>query len=247
MFLFSLFYLYFYDGKTKYTTMKEKLLGLVLVSLICLPSMADNLSGVILKNGKPKKGITVWLKGADFRVETDKEGRFKFFKVSPDDTLQVTVSMRLDAKFAVGDKKDITVNLGKNSCVLNDGNSEQEITYNHAMLSSSSSDGVTHEMIMRSGMKTVTDILRNFMTGVIVTTDATGNSKVMIRGISSINSSTEPLVVINGAEYNGGDLDNLMPVETIAVIKVNKDGSGWGVRGANGVIEITTISGKDDI
>jgi len=38
-----------------------------------------------------------------------------------------------------------------------------------------------------------------------------------------------------------------MPVETIKTIKINKDGSGWGVRGANGVIEITTISGGDDI
>ena len=85
------------------------------------------------------------------------------------------------------------------------------------------------------------------MSGVIITTDNAGNSKIMIRGISSINSSTEPLVVINGAEYNGGDLDNLMPVETIATIKVNKDGSGWGVRGANGVIEITTLKGGDDI
>ena len=227
--------------------MKKRLLGWVMLSLMCLSLMADDISGIILKNGKPKKGIVVWLKGADFTVETDKTGRFKFFNVSPEDTLQVTVSMRLDVKFAVGDMKNITVNLSKNSCELDDGSTKREIAYNRVMISSNSADGVTHEMIMRSGMKTVTDILRNFMSGVIITTDNTGNSKIMIRGISSINSSTEPLVVINGAEYNGGDLDNLMPVETIATIKVNKDGSGWGVRGANGVIEITTLKGGDDI
>lgn len=41
---------------------------------MCLSSMADDISGVILKNGKPKKGITVWMKKADKAVETDKEG-----------------------------------------------------------------------------------------------------------------------------------------------------------------------------
>lgn len=227
--------------------MKEKLLGLVLLSLVCLPMLADNLTGVILKNGKPKKGITVWLKKSDMAVDSDKEGRFGFLNVFPDDTLVITVTLRLDVKVVVGDMKNITVNLGKKSCVLNDGTSEREIPYNHTSFAASSADGVTHEMIMRSGMKSVTDILRNFMTGVVITTDASGNTKMLIRGISSINSSTDPLIVINGAEYNGGDLDNLMPVETIKTIKINKDGSGWGVRGANGVIEITTISGGDDI
>ena len=77
------------------------------------------------------------------------------------------------------------------------------------------------------------------MTGVIVTTDG-GSTKVTVRGISSINASTEPLVVLDGIALQGADIENLVPVEEIAVIKVIKDGSSYGVRGANGVIEITT-------
>lgn len=221
-----------------YAIMKEKLFGLVLVSLVCLPSMADDITGVVLKNGKPKKGINVWLKNADKAVETDKEGKFYFSDVAEDDTLQITAGARIDAKFPVGDMKNITVELDKKDFVLSDGAKEQRIPYTMLPVSKST-DGVTHEMIMRSGQRTIADILRNFMTGVIVTTDG-GSTKVMVRGISSINASTEPLVVLDGIALQGADIENLVPVEEIAVIKVIKDGSSYGVRGANGVIEITT-------
>ena len=218
--------------------MKEKLLCLVLVSLVILPSMADDITGVILKNGKPKKGITVWLKGADRAMETDKEGKFYFFDVAEDDTLQITAGARADAKFPVGDMKNITVDLDKKDFVLSDGTKEQRIPYTMLPIPKPT-DGVTHEMIMRSGQRTIADILRNYMTGVIVSTDG-GTTKVMVRGINSINSSNEPLVVLDGMALQGVDIETLVPVEEIAVIKVIKDGSGWGVRGANGVIEITT-------
>lgn len=238
MFLFSLFYLYFYIGNIRISIMKGNLFGLVLFSLVCLPSMADDITGLILKKGKPMKGINVWLKNADRAVETNKEGKFYFFDVAEDDTIQITAGPRADAKFPLGDLKNITVELDKKDFVLSDGTKEQRIPYTMLPIPKSS-DGVTHEMIMRSGQRSIADILRNFMTGVIVSTDG-GSTKVMVRGISSINASTEPLVVLDGIALQGADIENLVPVEEIAVIIVIKDGSSYGVRGANGVIEITT-------
>ena len=93
--------------------MKKRLLGWIMLSLMCLSSMADDISGVILKNGKPKKGITVWMKKADKAVETDKEGRFFFTNVFEGDTLQITVSAKSDAKILLRDWRQITVNLEK--------------------------------------------------------------------------------------------------------------------------------------
>ena len=219
--------------------MKEKLLALALVAFWCLPSMADDISGVVLKDGKPKKGITVWLKKADKAMETDKEGKFFFSDAFPGDTLQITASAKADAKVVVGGWQQVTVNLGKKNYTVNNGQSEE--THDYYMLAvGNSGDGVTHEMIMRSGLRTIPDIIRNYMTGVVVTTSG-GSSKVQIRGISSVNSGTDPLVVLDGIAMEGVDLETLIPVEEIATIKINKSGTGWGVRGANGVIEITTI------
>lgn len=219
--------------------MKKKLLGWILVSLICLPIMADDISGIIMKNGKPKKGITVWMKKADQAMETDKDGKFFFSNVFDGDTLQITASAKSDAKILLRDWRKITVNLEKKNYTVNDGNSE--ISYDYIMLPPMKvGDGVTHEMIMRSGLRSIPDIIRSYVSGVVVTSDG-GSSKVQIHGISSVNSGTDPLVVLDGVALQGVDLDTLMPVEEIASLKVIKDGSGYGVRGANGVIEITTL------
>ena len=219
--------------------MKKKLLGWILVSLICLPIMADDISGIIMKNGKPKKGITVWMKKADQAMETDKDGKFFFSNVFDGDTLQITASAKSDAKILLRDWRQITINLEKKNYTVNDGKSEN--TYEYIILPPiKAEDGVTHEMIMRSGLRTIPDIIRNYVSGVVVTSDG-GSSKVQIHGISSVNSGTDPLVVLDGVALQGVDLDTLIPVEEIASLKVIKDGSGYGVRGANGVIEIITL------
>ena len=64
----------------------------------------------------------------------------------------------------------------------------------------------------------------------------TGN-RVIIRGIGTILGSTEPLYVVDGMQYE--DISWLNPND-VKSIDVLKDGSEYGVRGANGVIVIST-------
>ena len=86
------------------------------------------------------------------------------------------------------------------------------------------------------------DYLRGRIAGLDVGTDNNMNS-VHIRGINSINSSTVPLVLVDGVEVN--DLDAVNPHD-VASVSVLKDSSAsiYGVRGANGVILITTKMAK---
>lgn len=70
------------------------------------------------------------------------------------------------------------------------------------------------------------------------------NATVKIRGTSSIMSSSEPLIVVNGAAASGGikEVAQTIPVDQIKRIKVLKNASEtgmYGSRGGNGVIEIT--------
>ena len=67
---------------------------------------------------------------------------------------------------------------------------------------------------------------------------------ITIRGVSTINSSTAPLILIDGV--SGGDLNLLNPndVESVSVLKDAASAAIYGARAANGVILITTKQGK---
>ena len=68
-----------------------------------------------------------------------------------------------------------------------------------------------------------------------------------IRGFSSINAGTSPLIIVDGAPYDGG-WNNLNPndVESITVLKDAASNALYGARGANGVIMVTTKKGKSE-
>lgn len=68
-----------------------------------------------------------------------------------------------------------------------------------------------------------------------------GQTKLSIRGRSTIFANAEPLIVIDGFPYEG-DLNNLNPndIESINLLKDAAAASIWGVRAGNGVIVITT-------
>lgn len=73
--------------------------------------------------------------------------------------------------------------------------------------------------------------------------DPNATSSIRLRGVISVNGSTTPLILIDGVE---GDLSTVAP-ENIESIDVLKDASAaaiYGTRGANGVILITTKTGK---
>lgn len=73
------------------------------------------------------------------------------------------------------------------------------------------------------------------------------NIGLVIRGRSSINATTEPLVVVDGFAISGGfNTINPNDVESITILKDAAATSVWGIRAANGVIVITTKSGSSE-
>lgn len=68
-----------------------------------------------------------------------------------------------------------------------------------------------------------------------------------IRGISTFNGATEPLIVIDGVQVSAGDLNALSPevIESFSILKDATATALYGTRGANGVMIVTTKSGKD--
>ena len=108
--------------------------------------------------------------------------------------------------------------------------------------SSSSGENTSHTRVENPDQSiSLADHLRK-LSGVSVSGNGP-NATVTIRGVNSINASSEPLFVIDGQVINGGlrAASNLVPVNDIKSIRVLKNPSEtgiYGVRGANGVIEI---------
>ena len=73
-----------------------------------------------------------------------------------------------------------------------------------------------------------------------------GKIDVSVRGKSSINSSTDPLYVIDGLISSSTEFRNLNPndIETLSILRDAQATSIYGNFGANGVVVITTKSGK---
>lgn len=104
---------------------------------------------------------------------------------------------------------------------------------------------VTAEEISRTPARSALEALQGRVAGAIVTTTPDGGISVRIRGATSILGSNEPLFILDGVPIDpgpGGSLVGINPAD-IASIEVLKDAAStsiYGVRGANGVIVITT-------
>ena len=88
-------------------------------------------------------------------------------------------------------------------------------------------------------------VLQDKVPGLLVTRSADGGISVQIRGPSSFMGSNEPLYVIDDLPTRpgpGGALTGVNPhdIESIRVLKDPADTGIYGVRGANGVIVVTT-------
>jgi TonB-dependent SusC/RagA subfamily outer membrane receptor len=104
---------------------------------------------------------------------------------------------------------------------------------------------VTAGDVERHSGDPIEKIIQDKVPGVLVTRTPDGGIALQIRGASSARGSNEPLYVIDGSPVQagpGGALVGVNPhdIETIQVLKNPADIGVYGMRGANGVILITT-------
>lgn len=104
---------------------------------------------------------------------------------------------------------------------------------------------VSADDIQRTPSEPIERMLMRRFPGVWVARTPEGGLAVRIRGASSINSSTEPLYVIDGIATDPGPNGSLtgvqaQDIESIKVLKDAADTAMYGMRGANGVIVIRT-------
>lgn len=217
----------------------------------------------------PIIGATVKVKGTSNATVTDMDGNY-MLNVSPGQTVEITYVGYITKNFKVGaqNKYDITL--------VEDNNNLQEVVvvgYGTMKKSDISGSSVSlGEKAMKGSIITSLDqSLQGRAAGVtaVSTSGAPGTaSTIRVRGTATINSNAEPLYVIDGVIFQGGNssgsslgfgdaLDNgsassVSPLSTInpadiVSMEILKDASAtaiYGAQGANGVVLITTKRGK---
>lgn len=204
--------------------------------------MAQDFKGMIMNHKqRPLKGMKVWRKNTTESVKTDKMGNFAFTGLTAKDTLVIIISKKEEAVFPVGDLKSVDIKIEKEYYLLHDGQKEQKREYRKVSRTRLNSNVLTREQILRLSANNIYDLLKGSIPGVNVTF-GDGGQKIAIRGANSLEQDTEPLFIVDGAQYeNSSDVDSSVNVNDIQRVEVSKDGAGYGIKGANGVIIITTL------
>lgn len=194
----------------------------------------------------PIIGAVIVVDGLDTGVTTGKNGTFKV-KVSPDAKSIGAYTTNLGSAITTFEGQDkITLILDGTQVMTNfvpgstEGDMEINIGYGTAKRKNLTTDVgyIDAQDYSNSSYINIYDMIRGKVPGVQVT----GN-KITIRGVNSINSSTDPLFVVDGIVVNS--IDNISPrqVKSISVLK-GSDAAIYGTRGANGVIMITMMGSE---
>ncbi|MGE8426730.1 MAG: SusC/RagA family TonB-linked outer membrane protein [Sphingobacterium sp.] len=197
-------------------------------------------------NGRPIAGATVSLLGSSTVSKTDDLGRF-IIHASAGGTLRFTSLGYLPQDINLRGGSVLNVQLQERNQQLEEvivvaygKSSKSEITGAVATLNSAE--------LQKRTVSNVTNALAGMAPGISV---SSGNGQpgsgasIRLRGIGSISASSEPLLVVDGAPFDGSISDiNVDDIESVSVLKDATSAALYGSRAGNGVVIITTRKGK---
>lgn len=201
---------------------------------------------VVDSNGEPVISASVVVKGTTVGTVTDIDGNFSINVPEGKRTLTFTlIGMKpVEAQAAL----DMRIVMEEDTQTLSEV--VLEVPYGVAKKESftGSAEVISNTKITKRPVANVTKALEGQVTG-IRTTSGTGQpgegATIRIRGVGSINASSDPLYVVDGAPYDGSiSAINPNDIASITVLKDAAAGALYGARGANGVIMITTKKGE---
>lgn len=226
----------------------------VVITLRKLPDVKlTEISGrVIDERGDPIAGATVLIQGTSQGVATNANGYYTI-NVRPTDALRVSFIGYKTAIVELKGKTKVNIRLNPDEQDLDE---VQVVAFGTQKRESVVSAITTiRPMDLKSSSSDLTSSFVGKIAGIIgwqtggkpgALTEDEMNTKFYIRGISSSNGSSEPLVLIDGVESSRLDLARMVPedIESFSVLKDASATAMYGARGANGVILVVTKKGE---
>ncbi|WP_339713389.1 TonB-dependent receptor [uncultured Kriegella sp.] len=237
----------------KNTLMKSCLL---MGAFLCFSlAKAQTVTGNVSDGMGPLSGANVLVKGTTNGTQTDFDGNYTLTNVNNDATLIFSYLGYKTAEVAVSGNLTVNVTMEEDASQL-----EEVVLIGYGSQKKSDLTGavgqVDADQLQERPATSLNQALSGKIAGVQVNTNSGrpgGKSNIRVRGFSSINSSNNPLYVVDGVQLPQGNqanfssaIDYLNPNDVVS-IEVLKDASStaiYGARGANGVILVTTKRGR---
>ncbi|WP_256004837.1 SusC/RagA family TonB-linked outer membrane protein [Pedobacter deserti] len=184
----------------------------------------------------PVPGVTVTLKGSGKQTMTDGEGKFSISAEAADDVLVFTSVSMETQEIRLDGRKEINVTLQLKTNAL------KEITVNTGF-QRIGKEKITGATVTVGSAELETRYTPNILNNLEgrVPGLVTYRGMTSIRGVSTINATKNPLVVLDGLPIEGSLADvNPYDVQDITVLKDAAAAAIYGARAANGVIVVTT-------
>jgi TonB-linked SusC/RagA family outer membrane protein len=223
------------------------------------------------EDGGPLPGATIKVKGSTTGTTTDADGNYRIQLSTGNQVLVFSLIGFLTKEVTVGTQSSINVSLETDSKQLQEVVISTGLNINRTKRSLGySAQSVSSEELNVNRQPNLVNALQGKVAGATISSVGGGpgqGANIRIRGINSIDptSSTDPLYVIDGVQIDnttsllgagsganvrsvGNRASDINP-EDIATINVLKGGAAtalYGLRGANGVIVITTKKGSSN-
>lgn len=204
-------------------------------------------TGVVTgENGEPIPGATVVVKGTSNGTITDLDGNYSLSNVPADATLQFSfVGMKLVELSASG-RTQINVTLEEETIGL-----EEVVAVGYGTVKKKDITGsvasISGEQLAAVPVANAAQALKGRLPGVnVISQDGRPDAEISIRvrGGGSVSQSNDPLFIVDGFPVSSiSDIPGNQ-IESIDVLKDASSTAIYGARGANGVIIVTTKSGK---
>ena len=232
--------------KTKFSVILTLLLAFVVQISF---AQEKKVSGTVSDdNGLPLPGSTIIIKGTSSGVSTDFDGNYSI-NANVGDVLTFNYVGYADQDQTVGSSNIINVTM------LADTSLEEVIVIGYGTTTKEAFVGtattIETENITAKANGNFSQALRGEVAGVQVVTGSGApgsDATIRIRGTGSVNGNRAPLYVVDGAPY-ASDISAINPadIESITILKDAAATSIYGSRGSNGVILVTTKTGKSGV
>ena len=218
--------------------------------MLCSMTMyaQKKITGQVLEpNGQAIIGATILEKGTTNGTTTDFDGNFELTSTSEKPIIQVSYIGYKTQTITVTSNKPLVVTMKTDAIML-----EEAVVIGYAKQKKATLTGavssVSSENITKRSVASLSTALQGTMPGVTIqqTSGQPGSdgSTIRVRGIGSINSDQNPLVLVDGIEMDINQVD-ANTIESVSVLKDAASASIYGSRASNGVILITTKRGKE--
>ncbi len=192
--------------------------------------------------GQPMPGVNVHVEGTTLGTITDINGRYSISVPNANAILVFSFVGYNEQKVPVAGKSVVDAVLQESFESL-----EEIVVIGYGTTRkkdlASAISVVNTEEIAKQPVPNIETALQGLAPGVQVTATRTGEPDIIIRGVGTTSGNNSPLYVIDGIPTNSSNV-NPSDIETMQVLKDAASTAIYGSRGANGVILITTKSGK---